>query len=138
MPLEDAVTDCTVAIRELIALLKGGAPLSVPVTPAAPPAPTLTATPAPEPAAKPAGRPRKAVEPTPAVAAPAPAAEPVKAAAEPVTYEQTATALMALAKRHGRDAAVATLAVFGVKLLPDLKPTPERFAEFIAACEAQV
>lgn len=69
-------------------------------------------------------------------AAPAekPAPEAVAAApvAESVTYETAAKAVTSLAQKKGRDAAVAILARFDAKKLPDVKPA--QYAELMAAC----
>lgn len=53
-------------------------------------------------------------------------------AAEPLTYEQVAAAITAMVKKD-RQKAVDTLAKFGVKKGPELKP--EQYAEFMAALE---
>jgi len=54
--------------------------------------------------------------------------------AQPVTYQQAAKAVTALAAAKGRPAAVAVLEQFGVAKLPDVKP--EQYEAVVAACEA--
>lgn len=66
----------------------------------------------------------KAPKETKAQAAPAPETA--------VTYQQAADAVTQLAQAKGRDAAVAVLALFGAKKLPEVHP--EDFASVIAAC----
>lgn len=59
---------------------------------------------------------------------------PEAAAASPVSYPDVVTAINALAKAKGRDAAVDLLGQFGAAKGPDLKP--EQFAEFIQKATA--
>lgn len=120
--LEVAVQENTVALRELIALLKGGAASAAPTAATAPAAPAAPAAAAP--------RTRKPAE---TKTDPAPA-EPEKAAA-PTTYEQAAKAVTSLIQRKGKPAALAVLEKFEAKKLPDIKP--ERFADVVSMCEAE-
>lgn len=114
--LEVAIQENTAAVRELIALYKAGAG-------APPPAPKAETAPD-APADAPKGR--KATDTK------TPAADAKPAA---VTYEQAAKAVTALIQRKGKPVALALLGKFGAAKLPEVKP--ERFAEVVAACEAE-
>lgn len=139
--LETVIAENTAAIRELIAAIKAGAPLlatkaesvakevkkAIEKTPRSEPAPVATEEPAPAPDDV-----RAEVQMTAAEAEKALdgiATRPAAAA----TYQDAATAVTALAKTKGRDAAVAILAQFGAGKLPEVKP--EDFAAVVAACE---
>ena len=137
--LKAAVEANTNAIRELIAAIKAGVPttaaqVAAVVTEAKP------TTAAKETAAK-KTTPAEKVEPAPtqptaeagAAAAPEKKDEPSKQADTP-SYQDTANAVIKLAREKGRDAAVAVLAKFGASKLPDVKP--EQFAAVIAECNA--
>ena len=114
--LEAKVEELTTAIRDLITTIKAG----VPATPA-----QLAAV------ASEAASTARSSKPK---ASPAPAA-PADQPKSTTTYEQAAKAVTALIQRKGKPVALALLQKFGAQKLPEVKP--ERFAEVVAACEAE-
>jgi hypothetical protein len=129
--LEQAITENTSAIRDLIAAISKGIP-----TTAAQVAAVVQESPAVE-VKKPAPAPaQKAVATTPPiVAAPVAATttEPTSAPTSPVDYETLKKAFLAIFQVN-REKAVATLAKYSIAKLPEAKP--EQYAEILAALQA--
>jgi hypothetical protein len=75
--------------------------------------------------------------PTPAPATIDPPFDPDTTQTEPAgvmpTYEETAAFVTTIARKKSRDEALAILAKFGAKKLPEIPA--EKFADVIAACE---
>lgn len=126
MSIEQALAENTAAIRELIEAIKNG----VPTTTAQVEAVAAEAKAEKPKAEKKAEAPKPEAEAEPA-ATPEPKTEP--AAAEAVDYDTVAKAITRLSRAKGRDAAVAVLAQFDAKKLPDV--APEQFADVLAAAE---
>jgi hypothetical protein len=117
MSLETALADNTAALRELHALLArlNAAPAELPDAP------------------KPQARSAAPTAPSSPTAEVAPAAAPeTSEPAAPATYDDVKRAIIEVSKAKGRDAAVALLAEFGAAKGPDLQPTPDKFAPFVA------
>lgn len=144
MSLEQALTENTAAIRELIAKL-GAMPLTATMVATDP-------TPAPEvvklaagkrSAAKGADSPRTAeVGPSTSDLSPGasetsandsakPTATPADAPSASPTYDEVKGAILEVSKSKGRQAAIDLLTKFGAKTGPDVKP--DQYADFIAA-----
>lgn len=130
MSIEQAITENTNAIRELIATIRAGVPIT---------AAQIAAVVAEAPAVE-KTEPKKEA----ARAEVSDAAEHGKTAAQAVealaghankptptaTYEDAKAAVLKISKEKGRDAAVAVLSVFGVQKLPDLQP--ENYGALVA------
>jgi hypothetical protein len=129
--LEQAITENTSAIRDLIAAISKGIP-----TTAAQVAAVVQESPAVE-VKKPAPAPaQKAVATTPPIVeAPVAATttEPTSAPTSPVDFNMLKTAFLALVQTN-REKAVGALAKFGIAKLSDAKP--EQYAEILAAVQA--
>ena len=142
MSLEQTIAENTIALRDLIAVLKRQAyveatqPAEIPGfdSPELPPVGSASAStgaveqdPAPTPAAaSKKGETKPKAEPE--VEQPAPAAQ--------VDYATAAAEVTKLSRAKGRDAAVALLARFGAAKLPEV--APERYAEVVAAVAAEL
>lgn len=124
MSLEVALQENTAAIHKLIVAL-ANAPLPIGQTD-----PAVKTN---KPAAAKESAPKAAQPEAPMQAQPAPETKPAAAEA---TVEDARKAVLALSKTKGRDAAVAVLTTFGADKVPALKP--EQFAEFVAACHAEI
>lgn len=128
MSIEQAITENTAAIRDLIEAIKNG----VPTTTA-----QVEAVAAEAKAEKPKAE-KKTEAPKPEAEESSAATqeqkdEPAAAEGKQPTYEEVAAAITKLSRTKGRDAAVAVLTQFSAKKLPDV--APEQFAEVLAAAE---
>lgn len=125
MSLEAAVVENTNVLRELIAALRAGAPLSHTTTS------TRTPEAKPEPEAKPAKAKAEKAQSKPAE--PEPTQPDTTQPAEPVTYKDAAAAVTRLAAAKGRPAAVEILKQFEASSLTQVPA--EQWAAVIASCE---
>lgn len=129
MSLEQAIHENTAAIRDLIAAISKG----VPVTPAQVQAVVQEAAPETKPAKKSAP---PAAEPAAAQSTPEPAAPAVEveASCSEITLADITTVVLALGKAGKRDALVKLLGEYGVPKASALDPS--KFAEFHAKANA--
>lgn len=129
MSIEQALAENTAAIRELIDAIRNGIPTTAAQV-AAVAAEAKAETPKVE---------KKAEAPKPdaeAESAATPEQKAEAADAEPVTYEAVAAAITKLSRAKGRDAAVALLARFDARKLPEVDES--RFGEVLAAAEEEL
>ena len=134
-----AYEEASAKVRANDAALQAGQPAKEAAAPVEKPTPAATETArgarGPRTAAADAatGAPEKTGDaPTP-TAAPAAVEQPGSTAAEPIPYEKVGAAITAMV-RSNRQKAVDTLAKYGAKKGPDLKP--EQYAAFLADLEA--